>query len=455
MTPGFLALSTSSVIGGGSVTLSVDANTGPAGRNSVVGVTNAAGAVVGTYAITQAGVAASPTALTFVPLPPCRVMDTRVGSGFTGPFGAPSFAAEQTRTISLPQSVCNVPPNANAYVTNVTLLPQSAGNANTLTIYPADEVRPRYTTASAGDGNIVANAAIIRAGATNGAIDVYSSDNADVLIDISGYFTNNAASLKYYPLAPCHVVETRLSERPPGPFGGPSMAAGESRQYQLPASPYCSIPSGASAYSATITVVPPAPPLYYLTAWPGNVPTLPVVSTLNSFDGRIVANAAIIPASTDGSIQIYVSNPTDFFIDVNGYFAPDDGKNGLSYYPVTQCTASNSADELYSGAFGGPSYLGGARSIAVPASPFCASIPSTATGYAVDLTANPHGNVLGFVTLYPTGSPAPTASMLNDFQAKVVTNSAIVPSGPNGSIDVLTNGGPADIQLMISGYFSR
>ena len=83
-------------------------------------------------------------------------------------------------------------------------------------------------------------------------------------------------------------------------------------------------------------MVPPAPPLYYLTAWPGNVPTLPVVSTLNSFDGRIVANAAIIPASTDGSIQIYVSNPTDFFIDVNGYFAPDDGKTGLSYYPVTQ-----------------------------------------------------------------------------------------------------------------------
>jgi hypothetical protein len=46
--------------------------------------------------------------------------------------------------------------------------------------------------------------------------------------------------------------------------------------------------------------------------------------------------------------------------------------------------------------------------------------------------------------------------MLNDFQKQIVTNSAIVPAGPNGSIiDVFTNGGPADIQLMISGYFSR
>jgi hypothetical protein len=204
----------------------------------------------------------------------------------------------------------------------------------------------------------------------------------------------------------------------------------------------------------TLTAVPQGP-LFFLTVWPAGITTPPTGSSLNSFDGRIVANAVIVPASTDGSIQVYSPNPTDFFIDINGYFAPDDGKTGLSYYPVTQCTAANSADQLYSGAFGGPPYPGGARSIAVPASPFCGPIPSSAKGYAVNLTANPHGNVLGFVTLLPTGAPVPTASMLNDFQKQVVTNSAIVPAGPNGSIDVFTNGGPADIQVMISGYFFR
>lgn len=179
-----------------------------------------------------------------------------------------------------------------------------------------------------------------------------------------------------------------------------------------------------------------------------------MVSSLNAFDGATVPNSAIIPAGPDGSIQIFTSNPTDFFIDINGYFAPDNG-TGLSYYPVTQCTASSSADELYTSVYGGPEYPGGARSIAVPASPFCATIPSTAKGYAVDVTANPHGSILGYVTLYPTGSPVPNVSMLNDFQKQVVTNSAVVPAGPNGSVDVLTNGGPTDIQLMISGYFSR
>ena len=50
--------SSTTLSGGGSVSLSVDANAGPAGRASVVGVTNAAGALVGTYAITQAGAGA-------------------------------------------------------------------------------------------------------------------------------------------------------------------------------------------------------------------------------------------------------------------------------------------------------------------------------------------------------------------------------------------------------------
>jgi hypothetical protein len=31
---------------------------------------------------------------------------------------------------------------------------------------------------------------------------------------------------------------------------------------------------------------------------------------------------AIVPAPSDGSISVFVSDPTDLLIDVNGYFAP-------------------------------------------------------------------------------------------------------------------------------------
>jgi hypothetical protein len=46
------------------------------------------------------------------------------------------------------------------------------------------------------------------------------------------------------------------------------------------------------------------------------------VSTLNAFNGQVVANAAIVPAGTDGSIDVYVTNKTDVVIDTNGYFGP-------------------------------------------------------------------------------------------------------------------------------------
>lgn len=72
----------------------------------------------------------------------------------------------------------------------------------------------------------------------------------------------------------------------------------------------------------------------------------------------------------------------------------------------------------------------------------------------MNLTANTNGGVLSYITLYPTGQPQPNASMLNDFQGKVVSNSAIVPAGTNGSIDIYASD-HTDLQLMIGGYFFR
>jgi hypothetical protein len=48
----------------------------------------------------------------------------------------------------------------------------------------------------------------------------------------------------------------------------------------------------------------------------------PTVSTLNSTDGLVIANAAIVPAGTGGAITLLPSNNTDAIIDVVGYFAP-------------------------------------------------------------------------------------------------------------------------------------
>lgn len=118
---------------------------------------------------------------------------------------------------------------------------------------------------------------------------------------------------------PCRVMDTRAGEGKTGPFGPPTMTPGSTRTVPVPQSA-CNIPAAAKAYSVNVTVVP-AGPLAYLSIWPAGQPQ-PLVSTLNSFDGKIVANAAIVPAGTDGAVSVFVTDRTDFIVDINGYFAP-------------------------------------------------------------------------------------------------------------------------------------
>ena len=114
-------------------------------------------------------------------------------------------------------------------------------------------------------------------------------------------------------MTPCRIVDTR---GPAGAYGGPTMGAGETRSFAVPASS-CGIPATAKAYSLNATVVPPAA-LGFLSLW-GTGPQ-PVVSTLNSFDGTIVADAALTPAGTGGAVSVFTSNPSHLILDINGYF---------------------------------------------------------------------------------------------------------------------------------------
>ncbi|WP_123555350.1 LamG domain-containing protein [Kitasatospora cineracea] len=81
----------------------------------------------------------------------------------------------------------------------------------------------------------------------------------------------------------------------------------------------------------------------------------------------------------------------------------------------------------------------------VPTSKVSAAVVSvTATG-----AAGP-----GFLTLYPDGTPLPVSSTLN-YTTGTVTNSAVVPVGGNGKINVtVSNGASVQIIVDVTGYFT-
>lgn len=145
------------------------------------------------------------------------------------------------------------------------------------------------------------------------------------LASLSGAALRAQTPLNFVGVTPCRIADTRLAA---GTFGGPSMAAGSTRTFPIPSSS-CNIPPTALAYSLNVTVVPLAGGLGYLSIWPTGQ-TQPYVSTLNSETGLIAANAAIVPAGTNGSINVFVTDNTDVILDIDGYFAAESFSNNES-----------------------------------------------------------------------------------------------------------------------------
>jgi hypothetical protein len=381
----------------------------------------------------------------FVPVAPCRVVDTRNPAG---PFGAPTMTAGSTRSFAIPQGACSIPPTAQAYALNVTVVPQ--GPLSYVTLWPTGQTKPFVSTLNSPGGIAVANAAMVPAG-SGGSVSVYVSDQTDVILDINGYFdsTSGPSSSWFYPATPCRVADTRS---PTGEFGGPSLFAGQTRSFPIPLSTCASAATptdfSVTAYSLNVTAVPDTDFLGYLTTWPTGS-SQPLVSTLNSWTGTVVANAALVPAGSNGSISVFVSDPTDVILDINGYFGQPGRVMGLSFYPVAPCRVADTRNAA--GPFGGPELGAGAtRSFAIPASG--CNIPSTAAAYSLNVTVVPDG-VLYYLAAWPAGSSQPLVSTLNSFDGSIIANAAIVPAGTNGAISIyVTN--PTQVILDINGYFA-
>ena len=247
-------------------------------------------------------------------------------------------------------------------------------------------------------------------------------------------------ALQLVPVFPCRLVDTRPQHGGNGPILGLT-----SQSFILTGISGCDIPATAVAYSLNVTVVPQGP-LGYLTIWPTGE-TQPVVSTLNSVDGRVKANAAIIGAGIGGAVSVYVTNTTDVVLDIDGYFVPAID-SALAFYPLTPCRV---ADTRPQNGGSGPIPGGTTQDFPILDIPGCV-VPATALAYSLNLTAVPPGP-LGYLTVWPKGGSQPTVSTLNDQTGTIVANAAIVPAGTGGEISVFPLN-DTNLVIDIDGYFA-
>ncbi len=250
----------------------------------------------------------------------------------------------------------------------------------------------------------------------------------------------------FKPIPPCRVIDTRGPVN--GGVGGPSLLAGVTREFPI-VSTACGVPLGATAYSLNVTVVPKEP-LAFLRVWRADIP-MPVTSLLNSVDGRVKANAAIVPSNpAEGTINFVSRNDTDLIVDVNGYFMPEATGGTFAFYPLTPCRAADT--RLAAGVLGGPSLSAGQARLFPINSSGCGA-PASAAAYVLNVTAVPHGP-LGYLTLWSNnGQGAPPVSTLNAPTGQITANMAIVQPGPDGQINAIATN-DSDLVIDVLGYFA-
>lgn len=147
----------------------------------------------------------------FVPIQPCRVVDTRGGGVFTGAYGPPIMAANAVRAFDINSAPhCpGIPSTATAYSLNFTVT-QTAGAAGDIRVWPTGN--PPMQVTSVLNWTVVnatiANATVMPAG-TGGSIDVQvAGSNTHLLIDINGYFSESFDNTGSYFLVTNNLVAT-------------------------------------------------------------------------------------------------------------------------------------------------------------------------------------------------------------------------------------------------------
>ena len=275
--------------------------------------------VTGYYAPPGAG------GLYFHPLPsPIRLLETRAGQPGCDAPGAPIIGGVIRSQPS--RITCNgvtIPANAAAIVGNATVV--DPGGAGYLTLYPSNAARPLVASSNFGMGQLM-NAPFTVGLGTDGAFNIYSTNIADLVVDVLGYYSTdpvdvNGEGLLFNPLPrPVRLLETRTG------FGGcyttnAPLLAGSTRTQQ--ARGLCdgmTIGATARAIVGNATVVSPQAG-GYLTFWPSSA-SQPLVANSNFQAGQVFNRHFTVGLGADGAFKIFTYSTTDLVIDVSGFFAP-------------------------------------------------------------------------------------------------------------------------------------
>ena len=376
------------------------------------------------------------TGVSFHPLPPARILDTRAGIGApAGKLGpASGLALQVTGRGGVPAA------GVSAVVLNVTVTEPTT--ASWLTAYPAGASRPNASNLNFVAGQTVPNLVVVKVG-DMGKVTLYNSTGAThVVADVAGWYGGADPGGRYHPVTPERSLDTRLGQGAPAA----KVAAGATLGVQITGQGAVP-PAGVAAVVLNVTVTDPTA-AGWITAWPAG-DSQPLTSNLNFLPGQTVANLVTVKVGAGGMVNLFNSaGSTHLIADVAGWYS-DGGGLGAGYVPVAPGRIVDTRIGL-----GGPASPVGAsasRSLQVTG---LGGVPSGGVSAvvlnvtAVDPTAG------GWLTVWPTGTARPVASNLNFAPAQTVPNLVVVKVGAGGMVDVFNVAGTTHLVIDVAGWYT-
>ena len=164
----------------------------------------------------------------------------------------------------------------------------------------------------------------------------------------------------------------------------------------------------------------------WIRAYPCGTTPPDLTSNLNPVDSRIVANLAIVPLDSTGSVCFQTMTATDLVVDLQGWYPAGSDYHAIQPKRIADTRTGTGIATHLTSLTPVELTVTGANGVA-----------PTASAVALNLTAV--AGASGYVTAYPCGTAAPLASNLNAWAGHAIANLAITAIGTGGKVCFVSN----------------
>ncbi len=251
---------------------------------------------------------------TYHPLAPARILDSRDGTGLSG-----AFSSHVARTFQV-TGRGGVPANASAVTGTITVTSQT--KLGFVYIGPNAQDNPTSSTQNFPTGDDRANTVTVALGAGGTLSATYAAPifgpTAQLVFDVTGYFTADSTGATYVPVTPARILDTRAGIGLSGVF-----SSHVARTFQVTGQG--GVPANATAVTGNLTVTQQTRNGFlFIGPNPANNPTS---STLNFPVKDDRADGVTVALAGDGTLSVTYAAPvtgptTHVIFDVSGYFIP-------------------------------------------------------------------------------------------------------------------------------------